>query len=100
MVNQLGQWTEEKDYSTYPKGQWCDYDTMANYIRNIGYEPVTSMENLISMIFAHYECEIEDNEDGYFEIKDTRKGDYSLHLEDYICYINATGGLKEFDYCV
>lgn len=29
MVNNLGQWIEEKDYNTYPKEKWCDYDYMA-----------------------------------------------------------------------
>ena len=28
MVNTYGRWTEEKDYSTYPKEKWCDYDYM------------------------------------------------------------------------
>ena len=29
MVNQWrGEWTEEKGYSTYPKGKWCDYDQL------------------------------------------------------------------------
>lgn len=51
MVNNLGQWTEEKDYNTYPKEKWCDYDYMAVWIRSKGYEPETSMENLISMMF-------------------------------------------------
>lgn len=27
-----GEWTEEKDYSTYPKEKWCDYDYMAAWI--------------------------------------------------------------------
>lgn len=49
MVNNLGQWTEEKDYSTYPKEKWCDYDYMAAWVRSEGYEPETSMENLISI---------------------------------------------------
>lgn len=98
MINNLGQWTEEKDYSIYPKEKWCDYDTMANYIRSIEYDPKTSMENLISIIFAHYACEIEGNGKGYFEIKDERKNDFSLNLKDYVCYIEATGGFEEFDY--
>ena len=45
MVDQwTGKWTEEKDYSTYPKEKWCDYDCMAAWIREQKYEPKTSME--------------------------------------------------------
>ena len=51
MVDFLGRWTEEKDYSTYPKEKWCAYDEMAVWIRSKGYEPQTSMENLITMMF-------------------------------------------------
>lgn len=52
MVDQwTGKWTEEKDYSTYPKEKWCDYDYMAAWIRERNYEPKTSMENLITNIF-------------------------------------------------
>lgn len=51
MVDTYGRWTEEKDYSTYPKEKWCDYDYMAAWIREQGYEPKTDMENLITMIF-------------------------------------------------
>lgn len=33
MVDQwTGKWTEEKDYSVYPKEKWCDYDYMATRI--------------------------------------------------------------------
>ena len=51
MVDTYGRWTEEKDYSTYPKEKWCDYDYMAAWIREEGYTPETSMENLISTMF-------------------------------------------------
>lgn len=54
MVDTYGRWTEEKDYSTYPKEKWCDYDYMAAWIRKQGYEPKTDMENLITMIFSYY----------------------------------------------
>lgn len=44
MVDNLGRWTEEKDYNTYPKEKWCDYDYMANEIRKCRYEIKTTME--------------------------------------------------------
>lgn len=54
MVDQwTGEWTEEKDYDTYPKEKWCDYDYMAAWIREQKYEPETSMKNLIEMIFGY-----------------------------------------------
>ena len=47
MVDQwTGEWTEEKDYSKYPKEKWCDCDYMAAWIREQKYEPETSMKNL------------------------------------------------------
>lgn len=40
MVDQwTGEWTEEKDYNTYPKEKWCDYDYMAAWVREQKYEP-------------------------------------------------------------
>ena len=68
MINNLGQWEESKDYSTYPKEEWCDMDYMAVWIRSKGYEPKTSMENLITMIFGYYEDTDEVRERGYFGI--------------------------------
>ena len=51
MVDQwTGKWTEEKDYSTYPKEKWCDCDYMAVWIREQGYKPKTSINNF-PMIF-------------------------------------------------
>ena len=44
MVDRYGRWTEEKDYSTYPKEKWCMYDYMANAIRKTGYKIKTSEE--------------------------------------------------------
>lgn len=85
MVDFFGRWTEEKDYSTYPKEKWCDYDHMAVWIRSWGYIPQTSMENLISMIFAHYEaCSYDDNE--------------TFSIEGCIEFVENSGGIREFDY--
>ena len=60
MVDGYGRWTEEKDYSTYPKEKWCDYDRMAVWVRSEGYEPLTSMGYLIDMMFLHYETALPD----------------------------------------
>jgi len=85
MVDLLGRWHEEEDYSTYPKEKWCDYDYMADWIRRNNYTPQTTMENLIDMIFLNYEGECED-QNKEFDIKDCME------------FVMASGGIKMFDY--
>lgn len=85
MVDWFGRWREEKDYSTYPEVKWCAYDYMAVWIREKGYNPKTSMENLIDMIFLHYESECEEE-------------DKEFNIEDCIEYVMASGGIEMFDY--
>lgn len=94
MVDTWGNWTEEKDYSTYPKEKWCDYDYMAAWIREQGYEPKTDMENLITMILLYYECEIEDGESDY----DTENGKFDgTYIEAVQTYVQDNG-ISNFDY--
>ena len=94
MVDQwTGEWTEEKDYSKYPKEKWCDCDYMAVWIREQGYKPKTSMNNLLASIFAHYDCEIED-EDSSYRIDN---GNFDSEIEAIQAYVTDTG-LSEFDY--
>lgn len=83
-----GEWTEEKDYTKHPMEKWCDYDHMAYWIRNIDYTIQTTMENLITMIFSHFYCELENSNDygEYFTIEGCKQ------------YVEDSGGLKEFDY--
>jgi hypothetical protein len=88
-----GKWTEEKDYSTYPKEKWCDCDYMAVWIREQGYKPKTSINNLLASIFAHYDCEIED-EDSSYRINN---GNFDSEIEAIQAYVADTG-LSEFDY--
>ena len=101
MVDQwTGEWTEEKDYSTYPKEKWCDYDYMTAWIREQKYEPETSMKNLIEMIFGYYFENDDVKERGYFAIKDERKypDNLMIFVLDVAEYVFASGGLSEFDY--
>lgn len=94
MVDTWGNWTEEKDYSTYPKEKWCDYDYMAAWIREQGYEPKTDMENLITMILLYYECEIEDGESDY----DTENGKFDgTYIEAVQTYVQDNG-ISDFDF--
>lgn len=91
MVDCYGRWFEEEDYTVYPKEKWCDYDYMAVWIREQRYKPKTTMENLITMIFAHYESALEDEQ--YYN-----EGEYEFTLDGCKGYIETSGGLSEFDY--
>ena len=86
MVDTYGRWTEE-DYSTYPKEKWCMYDYMADAIRKTGYEVKTDMENLITMIFAHADGNVESGE--YIDMN---------NVDNIMEWVNDSGGLREFDY--
>lgn len=49
MVDQwTGEWTEEKDYSKYPKEKWCDCDYIAAWNREQNY------------VIKHYFADIND----------------------------------------
>jgi len=90
MVNNLGQWAEEKDYSTYPKGKWCDMDYVADYIRKQNYEPQNTIEHLISMVLAHFEYDTE-----YFPHYNDNS---MINIDNLSEFVKENGGLKEFDY--
>ena len=95
MIDTCGIWIEEKDYSTYPEEKWCDYDYMAAWIKKQGYEPKTSMENLITIIFLHYAAEIEDSASDY----DTRNGNFDgTYIEAIQAYVSENHRLEDFDY--
>ena len=100
MINNLGQWEENKDYSTFPQAEWCDMDYMAAWIRSKGYEIKTTIENLILMIFSYYDESDEVLEKGYFALEDTRKypDNLMVNIPDVEVYVETNGGLKEFDY--
>lgn len=91
MVDWFGRWTEEKDYNRYPKEKWCDYDYMAVWIRECKYNPKTSMENLITMIFAHYESALDDEQ--YYN-----EGNYEFNIDCCKEFVMMSGGFAEFDY--
>lgn len=78
MVDWFGRWTEEKDYSQYPKEKWCDYDYMAAWIRKQGYE--SEIENHVSDY---------DTENGNFD---------GTYAEAAQAYVMDSGGLSEFDF--
>ena len=80
--------------------QWTEYISkremvhyMAVWIREQGYKPKTSMGNLLASIFAHYDCEIKD-EDSSYRIDN---GNFDSEIEAIQAYVVDTG-LSEFDY--
>ena len=91
MVDTYGRWHEEKDYNAYPREKWCDYDYMAVWIREQKYNIETTMENLITMIFAHYESALEDEQ--YYN-----EDEYEFTIDNCKEFVESCGGLKEFDY--
>ena len=79
----------EVTYGTY-------YKEIEKKIIEDGYKPKTSMENLISMIILHFDCD--DNYGEYDE--ETGMGGYGeeFTLEECFRYIEESGGYSEFDY--
>lgn len=100
MVDQYGNWTEEKDYSTYPRRKWCDMDHMANWVREKGYVPKTSMERLCTNMYISYVDYTKDKNDRCYAFCDPRPfpENVMLFMPDFCAYINDTGGFHEYDY--
>ncbi len=99
MVDQTtGIWTAEEDYSNYPELKWCDMDYIANWIKQQGYLPKTSIENVSYKILDHYN--LEDFSNGYFEVEDNREypDNLMINILDVAAYVEASGGIEEFDY--
>ena len=79
----------EATYETY-------YKDIQQKIIEDGYEPETSMENLITMIVLSFDCD--DNYGEYDE--ETGFGGYGeeFTLEECCRYVEESGGYREFDY--
>lgn len=96
MVNTwTGEWTEESDYSSYPKEKWCLMDYMADLIRNkLHYVPrEITMEQLILRILAA--CQDED-EKAYSDLLiSVWRAETNEAIQTFITETNA---LEEFDY--
>ena len=94
MVDWFGRWTYNEDD---PQEKWCMYDYLARQIISSGYEPKTRLDNLCSMIFAHYDGELELEGVEYFAYKYSLT-DFEAQTRDIVEYVSASGGYKEFDY--
>ncbi len=72
------------------------YKDIEKKIVEDGYNPKTSMNNLISMIILSFDCD-----DNYGEFnEDTGCGGYGeeFTLEECFRYVEESGGYAEFDY--
>lgn len=94
MVDYYGRWTPEDNYSIYPQKEWCNYDYVADYIMKSNYVPRTSIKNLTEMLVAHFDGETEDNEMFCPRLND----DVIINIKMLNEFVEASGGLKEFDY--
>lgn len=79
----------ELTYETY-------YNDIERKIIEDGYNPKTSMENLIKMIILSFDCD--DNYGEYDEETGFGGYGYEFTLEECFRYIEESGGYSEFDY--
>lgn len=84
MVTTYGEWIYEPGT---PENKKCWCDKIADYITESGYKIKTTIENIVYMIEAYWETELEDSETEY---QDT--------IEECITFVEESGGIKEFDY--
>lgn len=100
MIDMYGMWKAEEDYSVYPENEWCDYDYVAAWIRSVGYEPKTSMENLTNIILVSYNNYMFYEDKMYYAIEDNREypDNLMVFIPDIEAYVAESGGLSEFDY--
>lgn len=99
MVDYYGRWMAERDYKVFPKEKWCDCDYIAAWIQDLGYQSKTNIENLVDMILAHYTSYLEDYDvDFYISTMKKSENDNMISIKDVSCFVEESGGLKEFDY--
>ena len=91
MINtRTGVWTPEPDYSNFPEDQMCDYDYVARFILESGYQPQTSLENLVFMVVVNYDADM--------HCEPKLADNLMINTETLALYIEIEGGLSEFDY--
>lgn len=66
-------------------------EELKTWIESIGYEPKTSVDNLMCMIFLHFDGELEDRSDEYYT---DETEPYMNRLTAYV----SDCGISEFDY--
>ena len=96
-VNHIGDMEVFVSCTSNPEGNFEKYyDDIKNKIVEDGYNPKTTMANLITMIVLYFDCD--DNYGDYDE--ETGFGGYGeeFTLEECFRYVEECGGYREFDY--
>ena len=96
-TRKIGDMTVFINCASNPEGTYTTYyKDIEKKILDDGYEPETSMDNLISMIILHFDC---DDNYGEFD-EETGMGGYGeeFTLEECLRYVMESGGYAEFDY--
>ena len=87
MVDTYGRWTY---FSDEPKEKWCDLDRIAHWIEDQGYQPETSLENLVIVLALHFECHVES--------EDMEWPEPEKLVAEVAQYVECSGTLRDFDY--
>lgn len=87
MVDYYGRWYYHSDE---PAEKWCDLDRIAHWIEDQGYQPETSMENLVVVLALHFEC--------YVESEDMDWPEPEKLVDEVAQFVECSGTLRDFDY--
>jgi len=87
MVDTYGRWTY---FADEPKEKWNDLDRIAHWIEDQGYQPKTSMENLVVMLVLHFEGDLESIAKDWPEPDDL--------IGDIAFFVECSGTLAAFEY--
>lgn len=96
-VRKVGDMTVFIECASDPEGNYKTYyKDIEQKILADGYAPKTTMDNLISMIILHFDCD--DNYGEYDE--ETGCGGFGdeFALKECFRYVEESGGYAEFDY--
>lgn len=94
MVDYYGNWIYERNTKMT---KMCDMDYIAKMVEANGYEPMTTMENLVTMIMLSYQGYLQDEEVEFYSVENDPEC-WHINVEDVECYIDENGGFSEFDY--
>lgn len=94
MVDYYGRWNYDPET---PEEKMCDMDRVAQMVLRNGYDPMTTMENLVSMIVLSYQGYLEEECLEFYAVEND-PDDYDINIEDLESYIYDNGGFSEFDY--
>ena len=90
MINHLGQWFPDEDYSNVNEKDMCDYDYVARYVKSQFYTPKTTMLNLADRLLDAFMAE-EEYQPKYLS-------NYMINIDMLSVFVDENGGIEEFDY--